>query len=69
MAAMNVRHHLHKPCPITGNPIPGDFIFSDHSRPGLENACHACHDDRRSFSEMLYDLNRSREQNSQADQP
>ena len=49
-------HQHDRPCPITGQPIPGNFIFTDHARPGCFNACRACHQDGRGLAERLNDL-------------
>ena len=36
------RHEHGKPCPITGKPIPNEFIHTDRRRGGTLNACKAC---------------------------
>lgn len=40
------QHILHRPCPLTGAPIPGEIIWTEHSRLGCFNACAACADPR-----------------------
>lgn len=55
-----MRHEHGKPCPATGEPIPGEVIFTDHERPGCFNACRACHHDARTTAERLHDLNNGR---------
>jgi len=39
-----MRHEHERPCPITGEQIPEDFIWTDHERKGVLNACSACND-------------------------
>lgn len=51
-----VRHEHGKPCPLTGEPIPQEQIFTEHSRPGCFNACGACSSDKRTVAERLRDL-------------
>lgn len=58
--AIAVRHEHEKPCPITGQPIPGERIHTDHDRPGCFNACGACSDDQRTAAERLADLEQQR---------
>ena len=35
-------------------------VFTDHSRPGVYNACEHCHEDKRPLAQVLHDLNESR---------
>lgn len=57
MEAEGNRHTHGQPCPLTGEPIPGEQIFTEHSRAGCFNACGACSSDKRTIAERLRDLN------------
>jgi hypothetical protein len=39
-----VGHSPFELCPVSGLPIPADYIWTDHARPGSYNACAACSD-------------------------
>lgn len=35
-------HTFDKPCPVTGKLIPENFVWTNHKKAGLFNACYAC---------------------------
>lgn len=55
----DLRHEPERPCPITGR--IASLVFTDHDRPGVYNACKHCHDDKRTLSERLRDLEAARD--------
>lgn len=59
-------HIVGKPCPVTGERIPGGVTFTDHSLPGLFNACAACSD--KGFK-SLRELNDERAATAKATRP
>lgn len=59
--ASTFRHFINQvpfKCERTGRTT--ESVFTDHSRPGVYNACEHCHDDNRTLGECLHDLNEQR---------
>ena len=49
-------------CIGTGQAV--DFVFTDHERPGVFNACRHCHEDKTSIGQRLSALNARRAETS-----